>query len=416
VLVRPQRLAAGAHRLRGSLEQAVDALKFEINTRKAIIMKIMLQTLMVLLLALSFNACSSGKTAQPATPASNGSAQADGSASATAAETGHAGASSNARVEIAKTFRGIIGKNSVEMKLQRDGENLSGTYFYEGIGQNLTLKGRVDSQKGTLSLQEFDASGKQTGKFACKLTDESDQEPAATIAGQWSRPDGSQSTPVDLTEQHIEFTGNLQVVSKSIKERRPSINASYPQIAGRNDPAIAKFNQQAEAIVTRAIKDFKEGEPDPNKSDFSTGYNVLLATDDLISVEILQDSYSGGAHPDSTYYTLNYDLRAGRELQLKDIFKPNADYQKTIRQYALKDINARAKRDAEKEHMPPDQQTQELFSQDQLSELSGWAVTRRGLLVYYDVPHVVAFYSREFIPARVLKDDLDPQKSLISKQ
>lgn len=370
---------------------------------------------MVLSLALSFNACSSRKTAQPATPASDSSAQAEGSASATASETEHAGALSNARVDV-KTFRGIIGKNSIEMKLQRDGENLSGTYFYEGIGQNLTLKGRVDSPKGTLSLEEFDASGKQTGKFACKLTDESDREPATRIEGQWSRPDGKQVTPVDLTDQHIEFTKNLQVVSKSIRERKPSINASYPQITGSNDPAITRFNQQAEAIVTQAIKDFKEGEPDPNKSDFSTIYNVMLATDDLISVEISQDSYAGGAHPDSAYYTLNYDLRAGRELQLKEIFKANADYQKTIRQYALKDINARAKREALKEHMPPDQQTEDLFSPDQLSEWTGWAMTRRGFLVYYDFPHAVAFFSKEFIPARVLKDDLDPQRTVISSR
>jgi hypothetical protein len=378
-------------------------------------MKIILQTLMVLVLALSFNACSSGKTERANTPASNNSnAQADGSASATASETEHAGASSNTRAN-AQTFRGLIGKNSIEMKLQRDGENLSGTYFYEGIGQNLTLKGRVDSQ-GKLSLQEFDASGKQTGKFACKLANESDQEPASKIEGDWSRPDGKQVTPVDLTEQHIEFTNNLQVVSKSIKERKPSINASYPQITGSNDPAIVKFNQQAEAIVTQAIKEFKEGEPDASKGDLSTTYNVMLATDDLISVEILQDSYAGGAHPDSAYYTLNYDLHTGRELQLKEMFKPNADYKKTIQQYALKDLNARAKREALKEHMPPDQQTEDLFSPDQLSDWTGWTMTRHGLLVYFDFPHAVAFFSKEFIPARVLKDDLDPQKKVVRSQ
>jgi hypothetical protein len=376
-------------------------------------MKIVLQTLMVLLLALSFNACSKGKTAQPATPAGSGQAQADGGASATASETEHAGETNNAR-SYTQTFRGLVGKNTVEMKLQRDGENLSGTYFYEGIGQNLTLKGGVDA-RGTLSLQEFDASGKQTGKFACKLTNESDREPAARIEGDWSRPDGKQVTPVDLTEQHIEFTNSLQVVSKSIRERKPSINVSYPQITGSNDPAIAKFNRQAEAVATQIVKDFKEGEPDPNESDLSTTYNVMLASDDIISVEILEDSYAGGAHPNSAYHTLNYDLRTGRELQLDDIFKPNVDYKQTIRQYALKDLNARAKREAKEEHMPPDQQTEDLFSQDQLSEWSAWAMTRHGLLVYFDFPHAVAFFSKEFIPARVIQNDLDATRAMIKQ-
>ncbi|MEA2172667.1 MAG: hypothetical protein QOD00_259 [Blastocatellia bacterium] len=374
-------------------------------------MKIISRTLLVLLLALSFSACSASKPQQAQANASE-NAQADGGASATASSTAsNAGAESGARVE-GQTYRGILGKNSIEMKLRRDGENLSGTYFYEGIGQDLTLKGRVDS-RGTLSLQEFDASGKQTGKFACKLTNESDQEPAAKIEGDWSKPDGSAVNHVSLTEQHVEFNGPSHVVSKTIKERKPSINASYPQLTGGNDPAIAKFNERAQAIITKAIKEFKEGEPDPERSDLSINYNVMLATDDLISVEFLEDSYAGGAHPDSTYYTLNYDLRASRELQLKEMFKPNADYKKAIRQYALKDINARAKKEAEQEHLPPDQQTDELFSQDQLSDWTGWTMTRRGILVYFDLPHAVAFFSREFIPTRVIKDQLDPQKAVM---
>jgi hypothetical protein len=371
------------------------------------LMKNILRTLMVLSLALSFNACSAQKSEKALTNASE-SAQGGGAANATAS-TEPASADKGARSG-AKTFRGLIGKNYIEMKLERDGENVSGTYFYEGIGQNLTLKGRADSH-GTLSLEESDASGKQTGKFDCKLTGESDQEPAATIEGNWFKPNGSQKTPVSLKEQHIEFTGNLKVVSKSIKERKLPINAVYPQLTGSDDPAIAKFNERAQAVILQAIKEFKDGEPPPEKSDLSASYDIMLATDDLISVEMVVTSYSGGAYPNETYYTLNYDLRAGRELQLKDLFKPNADYKKAIEQYSLKDLNARARKDAEQENMPPEQRAEELFTQDQLSEWSGWAMTNRGLLVYFDFPHVIAAYSREFIPARVLKDYLDPAKA-----
>jgi hypothetical protein len=368
----------------------------------------LLKILLALSLALNFTACSTSTNGNVASSAGEGT-RAETSAppaASSSVEADTAGVTSAG----GQSFRGEIGERPIVMRLQRSAENLSGSYFYEGIGQNLTLKGRVDAQ-GKLSLQEFDASGKQTGKFEGQWANESDQEPSNKIEGQWSQPDGSHQIYFQLTEQHVEFNNNLQIVSKTIRERRPSVNVSYPQVAGSNDPAIAGFNRQAQNLITKAIKEFKEGNPAPDRASYTANYNVLLATDDLISVEILADYDAGGAHPDTDYYTLNYDLRTGRELQLKDLFKPNADYRKAIQQYALKDMNARAKRDAQQENMPPDQQTEELFSQDQLSEWKAWAMSRRGIFVYYDLPHVIAVYSREFIPSSVLKDQLDQQRA-----
>lgn len=368
--------------------------------------------LLVLSLTLSFIACSAaskaGLNASSAGSSTGAGAENGASAVSSPGETGPSEPRAAGRL-----FRGTLDERGIELRLERNGENLSGAYTYDGNAQSLSLKGRIDSQ-GNLSLQEFAPGGKQTGQFKGKLNETSELDPSsATIEANWTQPNGSHEAFVYLTEQHVEFTRDLRIVPKSIRERHPDINASYPQIVGGNDPNLARFNQRAQAIVTKAVREFKEGEPAPDRSSYSASYNILLATDDLISVEIAEDSYSGGAHPDSEYYTLNYDLRTGRELELKDLFKPGADYKKSIREYALKDMNARARAEAEREKMPADQRNEEMFDADQLSEWTAFAVTRKGIFVYYDLPHVIAVFSREFIPATILKDQLDPQRGII---
>src|ERR1700731_1358467 len=59
-------------------------------------------------------------------------------------------------------FRGTIAGNlRIEMTLLRDGERLSGTYFYPKVGKNIALSGTIDKD-GNVELKESDESGKQT--------------------------------------------------------------------------------------------------------------------------------------------------------------------------------------------------------------------------------------------------------------
>ena len=50
-------------------------------------------------------------------------------------------------------FKGSIGSTSdLQMKLVRDGEKLSGSYFYRKVGAKIDLKGTVDKE-GTVTLE-----------------------------------------------------------------------------------------------------------------------------------------------------------------------------------------------------------------------------------------------------------------------
>ena len=61
-------------------------------------------------------------------------------------------------------FRGTIANLSIEMQLLRDGERLTGTYFYPRVSTNTNLSGIVDKE-GNVDLKESDGSGKDTGTF-----------------------------------------------------------------------------------------------------------------------------------------------------------------------------------------------------------------------------------------------------------
>src|SRR5207237_2541616 len=64
-----------------------------------------------------------------------------------------------------KSFRGTLGKYRVQMRLRREGDALSGSYFYEHVrGGGLRLEGTIDGG-GRFTLREFDAAGAQTGLF-----------------------------------------------------------------------------------------------------------------------------------------------------------------------------------------------------------------------------------------------------------
>ena len=96
------------------------------------------------------------------------------------------------------------------MSLTFNGKNITGTYAYDRVGQEIKLTGSL-SAEGKLELTEFGEKNKPTGKFSCKqpFDDPVDRE------CYWSKPDGTGESFVSLNEQNLAFTGGLQIVRSS---------------------------------------------------------------------------------------------------------------------------------------------------------------------------------------------------------
>lgn len=306
-----------------------------------------------------------------------------------------------------KTYRGAIGNSHIEMSLRTQGAELLGTYSYDRIRQDIKVAGRVDEQ-GRVQLTEYDGRGKPAAKFACKGPID---DPVYSECS-WSRLNGSGERMVWLSEQHVAFGNGLRIVPKVISNRESNVEVSYPQVVGATGTlaiATQRFNLQVSQRVNQAIKDFAP-EPLPARSSFDANYNILFGTNTLISIEMSEDSYSGGAHPNSLFWTMNYDLAANREMQLDDLFKPGADYKPAIAEYVTADINRRAERveqaNAERDGRKVTPREDPLVSAEQLPEISAFGITPKGLMIYFDFPHVMAFFDRTFVPYSVVAADL----------
>lgn len=321
-----------------------------------------------------------------------------------------------------KYFKGSIGSSlDLQMKLVRTGDQLAGSYFYQKIGTRINLRGTVDKD-GNLTLEEFDQAGKQTGLFkGIWAVDASDG--LIKLAGNWSKPPGEKGsekkTAFSVHEEPIAFTGEVEIVSKQIKESNKKlmyeVAAQYPQLTGGSNPNFEKFNQVARALVTKEVADFKKGmqpegedaEP-PSKesiaSDLSVSYVVALAQDDLVSIKFDVSNYeAGAAHPHPYSYVLNYDLKNGKALKLSDLFKPGAKFLQTIATYCIADLKKQAK------DLPEDQIESGAAAKSE--NYASWTITRRGLGINFDAYQVGPYAAGPqfvLVPYSNLKDLINP--------
>jgi hypothetical protein len=320
-------------------------------------------------------------------------------------------------------FRGTIDNLSIEMQLVRDGERLTGTYFYPRVGKNIKLSGTVDKDNN-VTLNETDESGKQTGVFKGKWQTSADSPDPSVyeIEGKWSKPDGSKQTEFNVSQQPYEFSGNVQVTAKVIKEVNKqkfyTVNAEYPQIDG--DARFDGFNKEARALMTKDVAAFKTAETsedandvtgltsETQKSTMDAGYDFYYATDNLISIAFTEGRYErGAAHGNSTTQVINYDVKSGKKLALGDLFKDKSKYLNVVASYCQKELKERAKK--------PDAlvlpEMIESGASPRASNYSAWNITKKGLWITFD-PYQVAAYAAGpqyiLVPYSALSDLIKP--------
>ena len=128
-----------------------------------------------------------------------------------------------------------------------------------------------------------------------------------------------------------------KIIRENNRPKKFNITARCPQIVGS-----AAFNRRAEQIVRQNIADFKKDAGPAMRGGrvrvLDIGYVVSLVTDDLISIGFGAEWDTGGAHPNSYSFVLNYDLAHGRELALRNLFKPNSNYLRAVSDYCIKQL------------------------------------------------------------------------------
>jgi len=73
------------------------------------------------------------------------------------------------------------------------------------------------------------------------------------------------------------------------------------------------------------------------KNTLDVIFDPYLTSNNIVSIRFIDAVYTGGAHGNQQIVTKNFDLKTGREIQLKHLFK-NDDYLNYISKKAIEKL------------------------------------------------------------------------------
>ena len=216
------------------------------------------------------------------------------------------------------------------------------------------------------------------------------------------------ATSVPFCQQVTVSTTNF---SDSGKSPDYTITAQIPTIKNSDSRATA-FTTEMQNFVQGLIADFKKNmasmgpPPIQATSSFDVRYQVVSPPGDILSINYQTEGYIAGmAHPYHLIYTFNYDLEAGKDIALSDLFLPNTDYLGALSKYCASQLNTRNINFQE-------------FSQGAdptPANYKNWNITSDGLMITFDEYQVAAYVAGPqtvTVPYSELKSLIDPNGAL----
>lgn len=150
----------------------------------------------------------------------------------------------------------------------------------------------------------------------------------------------------------IALADDIKIVTKEIKDSsvqyRYRISVMYPQLDGMKDMNIQKkINKEIFKTVTNDLEvfrnDMKEWDLSNIPADFASeldyNFTAYLITDEVYSFAFeIYSYYAGAAHPNHWSKSFNFDIKNGRLITIKDLFKPHSKYIEKVSSYCIEDL------------------------------------------------------------------------------
>jgi hypothetical protein len=143
------------------------------------------------------------------------------------------------------------------------------------------------------------------------------------------------------------------ITDKTITDKTSPFNIGivYPFIAGMDN-----FNQLVKNIIDKQLEDFKtislendnavkETDPDtykkyPRSYYLSISYEKGQVDENIASVVLSIENFTGGAHGAHYPISINYDVKNQKEIKLADLFLGQDDYLQKISRYCIADLTS----------------------------------------------------------------------------
>jgi len=307
-----------------------------------------------------------------------------------------------------KTFHGsIMGENTstIEMQLTRNGNALSGVYRYDTVGKPLSLKGNIDGA-GKFKLEESDSTVKVTGQFEGTYKTDQFSEGGDVLDGNWNAGTGKDPLDFYLVEEIIQIPKDWSITTKVLSDKKIELSIAYPQWVG-GAASLQKLNARIAALSNKMAKEYRSFKSSPEQSgQLGCNYRIVFANESFISIFQDCDSFMGGAHPNVEHYSYNFDVRSGREIKLSELFSNPQSYRSALSNSSAEQIAARLK----VEDLSGNGSGNEDYSvpAEQLNEVVAWGMTPKGLIITYDLPHVIEALARVYLPYEKISKILKP--------
>jgi hypothetical protein len=257
-----------------------------------------------------------------------------------------------------KRFEGKIGDSlNIQMNLTRMDSVLDGNYYDNDISEPICFQYySYIRDDGTIHIEEEGGYDEQyntiiTGIFDGKFTSQGE------ITGTWLSPDSSESYDFVLNENYPAGSGKFEIKQmhkdygkSDYSDYAASSELSYPVMIDfpdqtvqqkinsfitdfyvngsmQGDNGYADINDRMESFIDDYRNDieadselFKDYKPIYEDNQFTS---IAYNSDSIISLEISEYIFTGGAHGNSSFALFSFNLVNGEQITLDDIFKGN---------------------------------------------------------------------------------------------
>lgn len=167
-------------------------------------------------------------------------------------------------------------------------------------------------------------------------------------------PEGTERTRAEAVRGLSLFV-RADSVARSDAALRYTVRIGYPQIRGSAgeplSPTVRSVNDAIRDSVVALADAFRpDSAPPPGDTtatyvvDVEGGYERVLLTDDLFSALVEVYAFTGGAHGNTFFQPLTFDLTTGRPVRFSDLFAPNAPVGDTLAAWVERGVVARLAR------------------------------------------------------------------------
>jgi hypothetical protein len=239
----------------------------------------------------------------------------------------------------------------------------------------------------TMGVEETQAQPTQTTAVTLPPTETIIAEPTLTAT----------NLPPTPTVDPVLDTSQLVLESRTHSEENTAlpgyrISSTFPIFAATNDERLIRFNVDVEEIITALENSFRTdalaipNDPNfgPNQSTLEIQYLATYLERGVISIYFDISYYmSGAAHPNGYSIVLNYDLLAGAQINLADLFLPGSDYLQPLSQYCTTTLANQRRLEFPDGALPNN------------VNYKSWNITPTGLRITFD-PYQVGPYAMGF--------------------